>query len=160
MTESYDLMIRGGVCATPNGIAPADIGVKGGKIASVGALGAAQAAEIFDAKGLHVLPGVIDTQVHFREPGNEEKETVATGSRAAAAGGYTAVVTMPDTDPAVDNSGMVRYMIDRGREAGLCRIFPTGAISPGRRGEGGPVEPDAVEQAQGADDVGLDERFG
>jgi dihydroorotase len=99
MTESYDLLIRGGVCATPNGIAPADIGVKGGKIASVGALGAAQAAEIFDAKGLHVLPGVIDTQVHFREPGNEHKEDLESGSRAAVLGGVTAVFEMPNTNP-------------------------------------------------------------
>jgi dihydroorotase len=89
-----------------------------------------------DAEGLVCAPGFVDLHVHFREPGHEEKETVATGSRAAAAGGYTSVVTMPNTDPAIDNSGMVRYLIDRGREAGLCRIHPTGAISPGRLGEG------------------------
>lgn len=88
-----------------------------------------------DAGGLVCAPGLVDLSVHFREPGFEEKETVATGSRAAAAGGFTAVVTMPDTDPAIDNSGMVRYLIDRGREAGLCRLFPTGAVSPGRKGE-------------------------
>jgi dihydroorotase len=99
MTESYDLLIRGGVCATPNGIAPADIGVKDGKIASVGALGAAQAAETFNAKGLHVLPGVIDTQVHFREPGNEHKEDLESGSLAAVLGGVTAVFEMPNTSP-------------------------------------------------------------
>jgi dihydroorotase len=99
MTESYDLLIRGGVCATPNGIAPADIGVRDGKIASVGALGAAKAAEVFDAKGLHVLPGVIDTQVHFREPGNEHKEDLESGSRAAVLGGVTAVFEMPNTYP-------------------------------------------------------------
>lgn len=91
---------------------------------------------VLDAGGLVCAPGLVDLAVHFREPGFEEMETVATGSRAAAAGGYTAVVTMPDTDPAIDNSGMVRYLIDRGRDAGLCRIFPTGAVSPGRRGEG------------------------
>ena len=89
-----------------------------------------------DADGLVCAPGFVDLHVHFREPGHEEKETVATGSRAAAAGGFTSVVTMPNTDPAIDNSGMVRYLIDRGREAGLCRIHPTGAISPGRQGEG------------------------
>jgi len=89
-----------------------------------------------DADGLVCAPGFVDLHVHFREPGHEEKETVATGSRAAAAGGYTSIVTMPSTDPAIDNSGMVRYLIDRGREAGLCRIHPTGAISPGRQGEG------------------------
>jgi len=99
MTESYDLLIRGGVCATPNGIAPADIGVLDGKIAAIGALGAAKAAEVFEAKGLHILPGVIDTQVHFREPGNEHKEDLESGSRAAVLGGVTAVFEMPNTAP-------------------------------------------------------------
>lgn len=88
------------------------------------------------ADGLHCAPGFIDTHVHFREPGQEEKETVATGSRAAAAGGFTTVVTMPNTDPAIDNPGLVRYVIDRGVEAGLCRVLPAGAISIARRGEG------------------------
>ena len=88
-----------------------------------------------DAGGLVCAPGFIDDHVHFREPGQEEKETVATGSAAAAAGGFTAVVTMPNTEPAIDNPGLVRYVIDRGNEAGLCRVFPTGAISPGRKGE-------------------------
>ncbi|MDD5719896.1 MAG: dihydroorotase [Candidatus Krumholzibacteria bacterium] len=87
------------------------------------------------ADGLFCAPGFVDTHVHFREPGQEEKETVATGSRAAAAGGFTAVVTMPNTDPAIDNAGMVRYVSDRGREAGLCRVLPAGAISVGRQGE-------------------------
>lgn len=87
------------MCATPNGIATADIGVRAGKIAAIGALGGAAAAEVFDAKGLHVLPGVIDTQVHFREPGNEHKEDLETGSRAAVLGGVTAVFEMPNTNP-------------------------------------------------------------
>ncbi|MGD9547671.1 MAG: dihydroorotase [Candidatus Krumholzibacteriia bacterium] len=90
---------------------------------------------VLDGAGLVCAPGFVDLHVHFREPGQEEKETVATGSLAAAAGGFTSVVTMPNTSPAIDNSGMVRYLIDRGRDAGLCRIFPTGAISPGRQGE-------------------------
>lgn len=91
---------------------------------------------VLDAGGLHCAPGFVDLHVHFREPGQEEKETVATGSAAAAAGGFTAVVTMPNTNPAIDNSGMIRYLIDRAKEAGLCRVYPTGAISPGRQGEG------------------------
>jgi dihydroorotase len=113
MTESYDLLIRGGVCATPNGIAPADIGVKDGKIASVGALGAAKAAEIFDAKGLHVLPGVIDTQVHFREPGNEHKEDLESGSRAAVLGGVTAVFEMPNTNPPTTTRAAIEDKLTR-----------------------------------------------
>ena len=99
MAEMFDLIIRGGVVATPNGIAGADIGVRAGKIASIGSLGAAKAAEIFDAKGLHVLPGVIDSQCHFREPGNEHKEDLESGSRAAVLGGVTGVFEMPNTFP-------------------------------------------------------------
>jgi dihydroorotase len=99
MAERFDLIIRNGIAATPSGIAPADIGVAAGRIAAVGALGAAIAAEEFDARGLHVLPGVIDTQVHFREPGNEHKEDLESGSRAAALGGVTAVFEMPNTHP-------------------------------------------------------------
>ncbi len=87
------------MCATPNGIAPADVAVRDGKIAAIGALAGAGAAEVFEAKGLHVLPGVIDTQVHFREPGNEHKEDLESGSRAAVLGGVTAVFEMPNTSP-------------------------------------------------------------
>src|SRR5580658_6992802 len=99
MAESFDLLIRNGICATPSGIAPADIGVRGGRIAAIGGLSGASASETFDAKGLHVLPGVIDSQVHFREPGNAHKEDLETGSRAAALGGVTAVFEMPNTNP-------------------------------------------------------------
>ncbi len=91
---------------------------------------------VLDGDGLICAPGLVDLHASFREPGNEQKETVATGSRAAAAGGYTSVVTMSGTDPAIDNSGMVRYLVDRDREAGLCRIHPAGAISPGLAGQG------------------------
>ena len=97
--EAYDLLIRGGMCATPNGIAQADLGIRDGKIAAIGSLATATAAEVFEAKGLHILPGVIDTQVHFREPGNEHKEDLETGSRAAVLGGVTAVFEMPNTNP-------------------------------------------------------------
>ena len=98
MAESYDLVIRGGTAATPNGIAPADVAIRGGRIAAIGAV-AGSAAEEMDARGLHVLPGVIDTQVHFREPGLEHKEDLATGTAAAALGGVTAVFEMPNTKP-------------------------------------------------------------
>jgi dihydroorotase len=98
MTETFDLIIRGGIAATPNGIAPADIAVRKGRIAAIGTI-AGTAADAIDARGLHVLPGVIDTQVHFREPGLEHKEDLATGSAAAALGGVTAVFEMPNTKP-------------------------------------------------------------
>jgi len=90
---------------------------------------------LLDGGGLVCAPGLVDVHVHFREPGQEEKETIATGSLAAAAGGFTAVVTMPNTNPPVDSAALVRYILDRAGEAGRCRVFPTGAISKGQRGE-------------------------
>ena len=99
MSASFDLLIRGGTCVTPNGIEEVDVGVIGSRIVAVGALAGAKAAEELDAKGLHVLPGVIDTQVHFREPGNEHKEDLESGSHAAVLGGVTAVFEMPNTNP-------------------------------------------------------------
>src|ERR1700709_1394344 len=99
MRESFDLLVRGGTVATPNGIALADLGVIGGGSAAMGPLNGAKAAEVFEAKGLHVLPGVMDTQVHFREPGNDHKEDLASGSLAAILGGVTSVFEMPNTVP-------------------------------------------------------------
>ena len=99
MTETFDLIIEGGTVMTPSGARAADVGVRDGRIAAIGALGGGQAAELFDAGGLHVLPGVIDTQVHFREPGLEHKEDLASGTAAAALGGVTGVFEMPNTTP-------------------------------------------------------------
>jgi dihydroorotase len=99
MTQSLDLLIRGGICATPSGVTEADIGIVDGRIAAIGSLTHVPAAQIFKARGLHVLPGVIDTHVHFREPGALEKEDMETGSRAAILGGVTAVCEMPNTNP-------------------------------------------------------------
>jgi len=110
--------------------------VKQGRIEALGdGAASCEGLPVLDAGGLVCAPGFVDLHVHFREPGQEEKETVATGSHAAAAGGFTIVVTMPNTEPAIDNAGMVRYVIDRGNEAGCCRVLPTGAISVGRKGE-------------------------
>lgn len=99
MAEIFDMVFRGGTCVTPGGTGIADVGVRGGKIAALGDLARAEAAETVDCSGLHVLPGVIDTQVHFREPGLEHKEDMATGTAAAALGGVTAVFDMPNTKP-------------------------------------------------------------
>lgn len=99
MTQTYDLIVRGGEVANHAGRGMADVGVIDGKIAFVGDLSQASAGETFDATGLTVLPGVIDTQVHFREPGLEWKEDLETGSRAAALGGVVAVFEMPNTNP-------------------------------------------------------------
>ena len=99
MTQTYDLIVRGGEVANHAGRGMADVGVTDGKIVFVGDLSQASAGEVFDATGLTVLPGVIDTQVHFREPGLEWKEDLETGSRAAALGGVVAVFEMPNTNP-------------------------------------------------------------
>ncbi|MFI8682748.1 dihydroorotase [Brevundimonas diminuta] len=99
MTQTYDLIVRGGEVANHAGRGKADVGVIDGRIAFIGDLSQASAGEVFDATGLTVLPGVIDTQVHFREPGLEWKEDLETGSRAGALGGVVAVFEMPNTNP-------------------------------------------------------------
>ena len=99
MTQTYDLIVRGGEVANHAGRGAADVGVIDGRIAFVGDLSQASAGETVDARGLTVLPGVIDTQVHFREPGLEWKEDLESGSRAAALGGVTSVFEMPNTEP-------------------------------------------------------------
>src|SRR6185295_8541026 len=99
MADSYDLILAGGTVATPNGLERCDVGVAGGRITAIGNLGQTGAAERLDCTGLTILPGVIDTQVHFREPGLEHKEDLATGSAGAAMGGVTAVFEMPNTKP-------------------------------------------------------------
>jgi len=99
MTQTYDLIVRGGEVANHAGRGMADVGVIDGKIAFIGDLSQASAGETFDATGLTVLPGVIDTQVHFREPGLTHKEDLESGSRAAALGGVVAVFEMPNTNP-------------------------------------------------------------
>ncbi len=104
MSRTFDLIVRGGTLVTQRGRERADIGVRGGRIAEIGDLGRAAAEETYDAGGLHVLPGVIDSQVHFREPGLEHKEDLATGTAAAALGGVTAVFEMPNTSPATDTA--------------------------------------------------------
>ncbi len=120
MTETFDLLIRGGQCATPNGIAEADVGVTGGRIAAIGDLKSAKAKEILDARNLYVLPGVIDTQVHFREPGNEHKEDLETGSRAAVLGGVTAVFEMPNTNPPTTTRAAIEDKLARAKGRMHC----------------------------------------
>jgi dihydroorotase len=95
----FDLLIARGTVMTPAGVEIADIGVRNGRIAAIGSLEGQGATDRIDAKGLHVLPGVIDSQVHFREPGNEHKEDLESGSRGAVLGGVTAVFEMPNTHP-------------------------------------------------------------
>ena len=128
MRESFDLLIRGGTVATPNGIAPGDVGVIGGRIAAIGSLAGAAAMEVFEARGLHVLPGVMDTQVHFREPGNEHKEDLATGSLAAILGGVTAVFEMPNTSPPTTTRAAIADKLSRAKGRMHCdHAFYVGA---------------------------------
>ncbi len=128
MTHVYDLVICGGTVATPNGIAPADVAVKGGKIVALGSLDRNAAVEVFDAKGLHVLPGVIDTQVHFREPGNIHKEDLESGSRAAVLGGVTGVFEMPNTAPPTTTRMAIEDKLARAKNRMHCEYaFYVGA---------------------------------
>lgn len=116
MPETYDLIVRGGEVANHAGRGPADVGVRHGKIAYIGDLSQASAGEVVDATGLTVLPGVIDTQVHFREPGLEWKEDLETGSRAAALGGVVAVFEMPNTNPNTTDPATLEDKLARARD--------------------------------------------
>jgi dihydroorotase len=130
------VLIQGGA---PYGEAPTDLLLDGGLIVAVGDRAAADApaadAEIVDAAGLVVLPGLVDLHTHLREPGREDAETVETGSAAAALGGYTAVFAMPNTDPTADTAGVVEQVFRLGRDVGLVDVFPIGAVTVGRKGE-------------------------
>jgi dihydroorotase len=112
----------------------ADVLVAGGKVAEVGVGLDRRRAEVVDCDGLVVCSGFVDLHVHLREPGREDAETIESGSRAAARGGFTAVCPMPNTDPVADNAGVVEMVAARGREVGLVDVFPVGAVTLGRRG--------------------------
>ncbi len=112
----------------------ADVLVAGGQVAAVGTGLDRGGAEVVDCDGLVVCPGFVDLHVHLREPGREDAETIESGSRAAALGGFTAVCPMPNTDPVADNAGVVEMVAARGREVGLVDVFPVGAVTLGQRG--------------------------
>ena len=115
----------------------ADVHIVDGRIAMVLEAGAnlPNADIVLDAVGAVVTPGFVDLHTHLREPGREESETIETGSRAAALGGFTAVVAMPNTDPAQDSRAVVEFVREQGRRAGLCEVIPSGCITVGRAGE-------------------------
>jgi dihydroorotase len=130
VTDRFDLIIRNGICLTPSGRAEADIGIRGGRFVAIGDLTSASAAETFDASGLHVLPGVIDTQVHFREPGMEHKEDLESGTRAAVMGGVTGVFEMPNTSPLTDSAEAIADKLARARNRAWCdHAFFVGATA-------------------------------
>jgi dihydroorotase len=114
----------------------ADVLVLDGRVKDTGSgLGTPDGAEVLDATGLVVAPGFVDLHVHLREPGREDVETIATGARAAVAGGFTTVCAMPNTDPVTDNQAAVGFIISQARRAGTARVYPIGAVSLGQKGE-------------------------
>lgn len=131
--ETY--LVRGGtiVDATSAG-RRADVFVRDGVVAEVGDRLDAAGARVLDAEGCVVSPGLVDIQVHFREPGREDSETIETGSRAAALGGFTAVICMPNTTPPIDDAAVVEWIVGRGRDVGLCDVRVAGCITKARAG--------------------------
>ena len=129
------IVISGGTVVDATGERRADVRIDAGGIVEVApALVPGAGDEVLDASGCVVSPGFVDLHAHLREPGREEAETIETGSRAAALGGYTAVVAMPNTDPAQDAVSVVEFVRAQGRAAGLCEVVPAGCITIGRAG--------------------------
>jgi len=135
MTDTFELIVEGGTCLTPSGRVATDLGIDGGRIAAIGDLGRARAQARFQARGLHVLPGVIDTQVHFREPGLEHKEDLESGTRAAVLGGVTAVFEMPNTNPTTSDAAALADKLARARGRAWCDY----AFYVGATGDNGPA---------------------
>ncbi len=134
-----DILIRRGRVIDPaSGLDKrADVLISGGVIAKIGRIAAdtvTRRTKTIDAAGKIVAPGLIDVHVHCREPGHEEEETIATSSAAAVAGGFTTIVSMPNTHPVIDNDATVQYVLRQAADADLARIFPSGAITKGRDG--------------------------
>ncbi|WP_083509853.1 dihydroorotase [Hyphomicrobium sulfonivorans] len=120
MRTTFDLVLKGGTVVNHEGIGQRDIGITEGRIAAIGQIDEAKADEVIDARGLHILPGVIDTQVHFREPGLEHKEDLETGSRSAVLGGVTAVFEMPNTKPLTTTAETLAHKVSLARDRMFC----------------------------------------
>jgi dihydroorotase len=129
---SGDIVIRGGEVVDATGRRRADVRVRNGMVVEVG--DALDGGHVLDADGCVVAPGLVDLHTHLREPGQEEAETIETGARAAALGGYTAIVAMPNTNPAIDTAGVVRQVLEAGARS-CCDVRVAGAITVGRAGE-------------------------
>lgn len=127
------VVFRGGNIVTNEGVVHADLVVQGGQISEIGSGLAAK--EVVDISGLTVFPGFVDLHAHLREPGREDTETIETGSRAGAKGGYTAVIAMPNTNPAQDNVPTIEFVRSQGQRAGLLEVIPSGCITMGREGK-------------------------
>lgn len=120
MPETYDLILKGGTVANHDGEGMRDLGIREGRFAAIGDLSRASAGEVVDCRGLHLLPGVVDTQVHFREPGLIHKEDLETGSLSAVMGGVTAVFEMPNTEPLTVNTAALADKVKRGHHRMHC----------------------------------------
>jgi dihydroorotase len=131
------MVIRGGTVVDATGSRRADVAIgSDGRVAAVEpSIEPSSGDRVLDASGCIVGPGLVDLHTHLRQPGKEEAETVETGSRAAALGGYTAIVAMPNTEPAIDSASVVRDVLELGRAARLCDVHAAGAITVGRLGE-------------------------
>ena len=131
--NNTSVVIKGGTILDQRGEQVGDVRIEGGVITEVGL--SLTGDRVLDASGCMVSPGFVDLHVHLREPGREEAETVETGSRAAALGGFTAVVAMPNTEPPHDSVAVVQMVRRLGEQAGLCEVLPSGCITIGRAGE-------------------------
>ncbi|CAB4591494.1 unannotated protein [freshwater metagenome] len=131
-SATQSIVIRGAQIVNPDAVFLADVRIVNGIIEAVGEN--LQGDLVLDGTGCYISSGFVDLHTHLREPGKEEAETIESGSRAAALGGYTAVVAMPNTDPAQDNVATVLFVRERGIEAGLCEVVPSGCITVGRLG--------------------------
>jgi dihydroorotase len=134
MAETYDLILKGGTVVNQDGAALRDIGIRAGRFAFIGDLSRASAGEVIDCRGLHLLPGVIDSHVHFREPGLTHKEDLESGSRGAVLGGVTAVFEMPNTDPNTTTAEAVAAKVKRAHHRMHCDFaFYVGATRENTR---------------------------
>ncbi len=134
MAETYDLILKGGSLVNHDGEGARDLGIRGGRFAAIGDLSRAAGGEVIDCKGLHLLPGVIDSHVHFREPGLTHKEDLESGSRGAVLGGVTAVFEMPNTDPLTVDAAAIADKVKRGHHRMHCDFaFYVGATRDNTR---------------------------
>jgi len=130
-------LIKGGRLIDPAGGIDeiSDLLIEGGKVTAVGRKISPQGAEVIEAQGKVVVPGLVDMHVHLREPGREDEETIHTGTRAAARGGFTSVACMPNTSPVIDNQGTVKFIYSQAGKTGIVSVFPIGSITKGRKGK-------------------------
>ena len=130
-----DILIRGGDVLTVSGFERGDVLMRGGRIAALGMNLEAGSARVVDASGLLVVPGLVDIHCHLREPGYEHKEDIASGTAAAAAGGFTSVCCMANTDPVNDNAAVTEFIKSRAAERGSAHVYPIAAVTKGLEGE-------------------------